>query len=487
MNINKLYRLICGCLILLGACSKDVGNYDYRDVNSLEINGLLVGDHPTARIYEIVFRDTVQLKPIVTGTKSGNDERDLIFEWKVDSVIVSTTKDLFYIADKRYGRIIAEFSVVDKTTGLKTSYNCFLNVVNPYKWGYYVLTQNKEKEASILCLSSISNNNRWEKVILPFLGDLGQKPLSIGGMKKYGSSSSDFYNLLFIAIQDALNPIIVVDSREFLPILFYNSSSYVGEGNFVFRPSQVVLDPYFEILYVVNNGKFHVLQAGAIPLASFARDPSDYQVAANGIATPYGNGLFFMSVYDNKNKKIRVWDNGFSAVPYLYINDYMDIPGQELMDGKVFLAASYANMPLVNHIYLFRQGNQLFSYRLDYSSSYVPTSFSSQAIGVMPSDEEFGYVFFDGRVGNWYMTVGQTIFSASYLGLDFQKYIELPSSAKGVIVKFKAIDQKIMIATNDFSNSMPGSIYIYDANTFVLEQSYENVVNEIVDLHLGIL
>lgn len=474
-------------LLAMGGCSKDLGNYNYQDVNAIVITGLLDGSHPTARIYEIPFNDTVRLNPTVTGTLSATDTTALSFEWKVDSVVISKTKNLTYVANKRYGKISAEFNVTDRSTGTTTSYNCFLNIVNPYKWGYYVLTQDKSKAASLYCLSSITKKSSFDQVLLPKLGKLGQNPLSISGTKKYGASSTDFYNVLTIGVQDAINPVVVVDSREFVPTLLYTSSSYVGGGDFEFRPSQVMNDLYNDVIYVVNKGKFHVLRKGTIALPAFINDPADYQVAPNGVATPLGNGRYFMSIYDEKNRKIRVWDNGVTANEYVYINDYKDIVGQELMTSKTFLACSYANIPSINHIYLFKQGDQLYSYRLDYSADYKPKSFSLLGTGPMPAMGNSGYVYFDGGTSRWFMAVGKTIYMASYLGVEFQKYIQLPTNAGGDIVRFKILDGKLMIATNDPASSKPGSIYIYNANTMALEQSFPHVLDEIVDLHLGIL
>ncbi|MDR0262506.1 MAG: hypothetical protein LBJ04_04705 [Sphingobacterium sp.] len=484
--INRSFILFLA-LLIEGGCSKDLGNYNYKDVNRITITGLLEGNHPTGRIYEIPFNDTIRLNPTVTGTLSASDTTQMTFEWKVDSVAVSKSKNLFYVANKRYGKISAEFTVTDRSTGITSSYNCFLNIVNPYKWGYYVLTQDKSKAASLYCLSSITKKTSFDQVLLPKLGKLGQNPLSISGIKKYGASSTDFYNVLTIGIQDAANPIVVIDSREFLPTLLYNSSSYVGGGNFELRPSQVMNDLYNDVIYVINKGKFHVLRKGTIGLPAFMNDPTDYQVAPNGVATPLGNGRYFMSIYDEKNKKVRVWDNGITANEYVYINDYKDILGQELMAGKTFLACSYANIPSINHIYLFKQGDQLYSYRLDYSADYKPKSFSLLGTGPMPAIGNAGYVYFDGRTSRWFMAMGKTIYMASYLGVEFQKYIQLPANAGGDIVRFKILDGKLMIATNDPTASKPGSIYIYNANTMALEQSFPHVVDEIVDLHLGIL
>ncbi|MNN47456.1 hypothetical protein D3C81_1618760 [compost metagenome] len=105
----------------------------------------------------------------------------------------------------------------------------------------------------------------------------------------------------------------------------------------------------------------------------------------------------------------------------------------------------------------------------------------------MPTTGSIGYVYFDGPTSRWFMAIGKTIYMASYLGVEFQKYAQLPADATGDIVKFKILDGKLMIATNDLTASKPGSIYIYNANTMVLEQSFPHVVDEIVDLHLGIL
>lgn len=194
-----------------------------------------------------------------------------------------------------------------------------------------------------------------------------------------------------------------------------------------------------------------------------------------------------MSIYDQKNKKIRVWGNGMSGNSFVYTHDYENIPGIRLPDGQEFLACSFAGIPSINQIYLFKDGNNLKSYRLDYDASYTPSQLVVQATGAMPAVGNIGYVFYDIMTNVWYMTVGNTIYSASYIGLQFQKFLALPVSEKGSIVKFKVIDGKIMVAVNDSSAAKPGSIYIYNAKTMQLEQSFPNILDKIVDVHLGIL
>ena len=485
MNRSKVTYILTALVLLLGGCSKDLGNYNYQDVNKIEISGILEGDHTTDRIFEIPYKDTLTLNPSVVGTLSQNDMSNLEFSWMVDSVKVATSKDLIYVADKRYGRINAEFSVLDKSTGLTTKYNCFFNVVNPYKWGYYALTEDNEHNAAIYCLSTISKSPKWESVFMPTYPELGKNPITLSGLRQNGSSASDFYNILTLGVKDAVNPVVVIDSREFTPTLFYNSSSYLGTGNFVFNPTQVVTDPLDKMVYVVNNGKFYVLQNGVIPIGAF--EQSDYEIAPNGIAIPFRYGKYFMSIYDQKNKKIRVWGNGVSGNSFVYTHDYENIPGIRLPDGQEFLACSFAGIPSINQIYLFKDGNNLRSYRLDYDAAYTPSQLVVQATGEMPAVGNIGYVFYDIMTDVWYMTVGNTIYSASYIGLQFQKFLSLPVSEKGSIVKFKVIDGKIMVAVNDSSAAKPGSIYIYNAKTMQLEQSFPNILDKIVDVHLGIL
>ncbi|MVZ61775.1 PKD-like family lipoprotein [Sphingobacterium humi] len=481
-----LFILIIG---LLSACSKDLGNYDYKDVNEIIIGGLKEGDHNTDRIYDLAFRDTLILNPTFHATIEGADISDLTYSWKVKGEVVSEKKDFFYIANKDYGRLNAEFVVTNQKTGLKSNYNFFVNVINPYKLGYYVLAKDASNNSLLYCKSSIRVKPQFEEVKLPNI-DLGKNPVNIGGTRQYGSSSTDYFNNLVIGVQHAEYPVIMIDSREFIPSLLYNSKSFVGDQtNFAFEPTDVIMDKYSTVIYTVSGGKMYVLQDGAIGLPALYNDAKDYQIPKGGLGGNNNNSRYFFSFYDAKNKQIRLIDIGaLSNVPYNFTvsNDQLTDPAK--YPNQTFVASQLASISsAIKFVYLMREGNNLFAYMSGYSSDYKANSFDRIATGTIPGDGTIGFAYFETGDNFWYLANEKTVYRASYLGLEFQKYFSLPSDAPGHITKYKKANGKLMVATYDpsFAGAKKGSVYIFNEATMQLEQALPHSVEEVVDIHVG--
>lgn len=487
--INRIWILLLVSLTF--SCSKDLGNYDYSKVNDIEITGLLDGDHHTSRIYNLAFGDTLSLHPTIKGSISGSSLNNLEFEWKVNDQVVSKNESIKYIADKDYGKLNAEFTVLDKSTTIKKSYSFFVNVVNQNKLGYYVLSKKINADAVLYCKSSLQENSTFKEVKLSAVGDLGKNPIYISGSKKYGASSTDYYNQITLGVQKAKYPVILIDSREFLPNILYSTDSYTGDkSNFIFEPSDIISDPYNPIVYATVNGKIHILQKGGISTARLENDPLDYQVGNGAVALPRGNGAYFISFFDSKNNKIRVADNSLGGFAYNYNRLFDNIIPDNLNQGQSFLCGSAANINGLNYVYLLRKDNKLISYVLNYSDDDLPSNIQELAQGAVPENGVISQSIFNTSNNSWYISVGKKIYRSSYLGLNFQTEIELPANSKGVISKFHydVSANKILISTYDtsYSGEKKSSIYIYNTLDNKLEYSAEYVVEEVAGLYIGI-
>lgn len=476
-------------MLVFASCSKDTGSYSYKTLNEISITGVLEGDHNTARIYNLPFKDTIIINPTVVGSISGTNHSKLSFEWKVNHETISNTINLNYVANKEYGKLPGEFIVTDEETGIKKTFNFFVNVINPYKLGYYLLSKNTANESILYCRSTLSQSKKFEKVLIPNI-DLGKNPLTLGGMRQYGNSSTDYYNRLVIGVKNATYPVIMIDSREFLPTLLYNTESYVGEkSNFKFEPSEVVTDPFNPIIYVVNNGKIHVLQKGAIGLPILRNDPKDYFAGLNSIVPPYSNGQYFFSFYDQKNKTMRVVDHAMAGIAYDYTISYDHVTKPSIFENQTYVTGRQASIASeVKMVYLMKEGSKLISYMVNYNSSYIPSSMDKIAEAQIPGDGQIRFATYDFRNNFWYVATSKAIYRASHLGLEFQNYISLPNDEKGVIKTFKLENGKLILATYDeqFVGEKKSSVYVYDINTMNLEIVDKNVAEEVVDVHAGI-
>lgn len=482
-----LLSLIVG---LIYSCSKDLGNYKYNDVNEVIIEGLKQGNHNSERIYNLVYNETLTLKPTFRPSIDGSDMSKLTFVWKIKGEVVSESSELIYVAKSDYGKLFAELIITNGATGIVKNYNFYLNISNPFMLGYFVLAKDANNAALLYCKTDLKENSGFENVIIPDY-PLGANPVAIKGMRMYGNVESEYYNHLVIAVKNAKYPVFLMDSREFKPNLLYSSNSFIGDKkNFVFEPTEVSMERNSNVVYAVSGGKLYVLQQGAIGLPALYNDPLDYQIPLGGMGGNNDDSPYFFTFYDAKNKRIRAVDNGSRhGIPYNFIYSHDEITDPSQYPNQTYVMSQFTNINSgKKFIYLMREGNKLFSYLLGFSSEEKPNLFERIASGMIPGNGNINVVYYDIAENFWYLGNDKTVYRASHLGLEFQEHIKLPHDAPGHITKYERGLGKLMIATYDagYSGTKKGSIYIYDDNTLELEQALPHSVEEVVGLYVGI-
>lgn len=485
-NIHYIASLLIG--LLLGACSKDLGNYTYTDVNKISIDSLLLGDHYTERIYTVSFNDTLKLRPIISGSLSKKDTSNLVFEWEINDKIVSTFNKLAYVASDNYGRLNGRLRVYDKTTAIYTTYIFFVDVVNPYKLGYYLLAEAENGDAILYCRSTLKKNARFEQVQIPTLGYLGKEPINLLLSRKYGASFSDYYNRIVLGVNKAKYPVVVLDSREFQPTLLYNQSSYVGGADFIFDPVSLRASPVVDKLVVFatnRNGKIHTLWEGAISQAQVRTDLLDYQAAPNGFVYPYSLMNQIITIYDQKNKKIRLFRlNSTNPNVYFFERSIDDKTKDiDLAKDKEYIFASEAwGIDSTRFVYLMKSKSTLYAYKLGTSNTLEESAFTSIAETTVTNLDKLNFVSYDVMERFWYISIENIIYRASVLGLDLQPYIILPIGE--VITRFHISHGQTMVATYDRVKKK-SSVYIYTNDDLKLRY-VEHGLEKVIDLNIGI-
>ena len=119
MNIRKIVYIFA-TLLVVSSCYKDKGNYDYRDINEIEIAGI-------AESYARDMEETLIIKPQITGTQYSDVSR-FTYEWEIVNEIVSTDLNLEYVVTTTPGTKICRFIVTDKETNIKAYKRFGLNV-----------------------------------------------------------------------------------------------------------------------------------------------------------------------------------------------------------------------------------------------------------------------------------------------------------------------------------------------------------------------
>lgn len=117
--------------LAFASCLSDEGNYDYTELQEVEITGL--GDN-----IRCVLLEQQDITPTVTTTLP--DSR-LEYVWRVGADTLARQKTLDYTFKKVPGsNAPLTFEVIDKQTRVRYTKNIALTVVSPFTTGYAVLT-----------------------------------------------------------------------------------------------------------------------------------------------------------------------------------------------------------------------------------------------------------------------------------------------------------------------------------------------------------
>lgn len=118
MNKKILWGL--ALLPLLSSCYKDEGNYDYHDINEIEVEGL--DDN-----YAVDADDSLIITPKLVGTLYSDTTR-FTYAWEIGTSTVSQSHDLRIQVDMTPGYKYSRFIITDKETNVKTYKEFGVNV-----------------------------------------------------------------------------------------------------------------------------------------------------------------------------------------------------------------------------------------------------------------------------------------------------------------------------------------------------------------------
>lgn len=158
MKYRYLLFFVLTCLSI--SCYDDKGNYDYVDINELEISGV-----DNTKYYEkIAFIDTLELYPEIEGSQYGTGTDKYTYEWKIipgnadkttdgDTLdyVVCREKNLEYPIELAAGDYRCSFIVSDTASGLSWHKFFYLRVKTLTSEGWMVLCdKNGESRLDII-------------------------------------------------------------------------------------------------------------------------------------------------------------------------------------------------------------------------------------------------------------------------------------------------------------------------------------------------
>lgn len=120
--MEKIKLFICLFLStsIVASCYKDKGNYDYKELNEIEVKGL-------ESSYERDQDDSLNIHVSLEGTQY-SDTAKFTYEWEIARKIVYTSKDLKFKVDLAANNHLGRFVVTDKSNGDKAHFRFNLRV-----------------------------------------------------------------------------------------------------------------------------------------------------------------------------------------------------------------------------------------------------------------------------------------------------------------------------------------------------------------------
>ena len=152
---NKIRHLLFLSVILfsVASCTDDKGNYDYKTMYAIEIDGI-----DENKKYELWFGEPFTMpEPIIRFTDSTQAHDDLSYQWKLDTFVVSTEKCLnvtFGIEPQGWNDIFGAFIVKDERTGISYSQRFRVTLLSNFTNGWMWMTENQGKAELNMLASS---------------------------------------------------------------------------------------------------------------------------------------------------------------------------------------------------------------------------------------------------------------------------------------------------------------------------------------------
>ena len=161
-KIQTCFILMAFCCAL-ASCYKDIGNYDYKDVNELNFDNI-----DTAKGYTVFFGDMLTVTPRLKGTQDPDGSgKTYSYEWSLDfsekDSVLSTEKNLNVKLLVPPGKYTLQFKVTDKETGLRFHIRTQLLVTTKVFEGYLVMNEVNGK-TRLDMLSYHRSDDRFEQL-----------------------------------------------------------------------------------------------------------------------------------------------------------------------------------------------------------------------------------------------------------------------------------------------------------------------------------
>lgn len=187
--INK-FTVLCVLATMLVSCLyEDLGNYDYKQINDITIDGITVDDW----YIKVGYVDTLKIEPELTFAMDDNEEH-YKYEWKAIErkdkgveFLMSKSKDLDFPVTLQANEYICYFSVIDSVRELTWTKRFFLRVNSIATEGWVILCDENGKSRMDI-IAPIDENNSKIGLNIFEQGEMTGVPVGLGRLCFQGAS-----------------------------------------------------------------------------------------------------------------------------------------------------------------------------------------------------------------------------------------------------------------------------------------------------------
>ncbi|NSL88855.1 PKD-like family lipoprotein [Chitinophaga solisilvae] len=461
MKRNHLKLLMAAFFVCLlhTSCYKDLGNYDYHEINSMDSVTNIKGE------YLMLFKDTLRINPKLFPTMDKDVKKRYSFRWEalVDGVtripgdsslyLVGTGRNLEYPVALRPAAYDMFYRVKDEETGVEWLYRFKLKVQSAVYTGWLVLC-NVNGMSRLDMISVLGDSSRVINDVLSFTNaGIPPQPSPRQIVFAYRSNGDQIYlnsaaginrldgeGLGWKSTYNIRYEMLVPVPVEYKPDYFYNTPKYPGidyliEGDRVyfqnimygmkgfgvrinrvdeekdfFQPAPFIAGgndaANLYVLYDKTQRRFVTHNALANNCSSLADGTLfSYKTGRELVFmsnTNYNGGDIFAIMKDNAGKYytycFRVTRNGVAQSYYTEMTDATDI-GQ---------AATFAVSNQLGYIF-YAAGGKLYEYDVFTKKSFVMADLGDKKVSVLKTFD-FGF----GRFKEPYITIGRQLIVGAY-------------------------------------------------------------------------
>ena len=476
--MKSIYLLCIMLGVLFCRCAEDKGNYDYTPVDELTITGI-------DGTYTKIVGDSLKIPVTFEHTVQGENE-NYEYLWEMDGKKIADTRDLGILtpSDMSFGNKTCRYTVIDKDNGMKYYKNFAVNIVSPFNWGYYLLTEREDHSSVISYFSVMDGNDKFIQTTSISGVELGDMPRSLAGKFGHISALKDYFWTITSVTSGGENPVIITENATFIPNNIVNTSCFVDqESGYVFAPEFAPLNRQGNQFFI-SQGKFISYNKGL--LYRPAKHGKDYYWSDPVWSQA---GYPHMFVFDKLSQKYytiqsqpNVPEEGIVGDSYAYdkvvvITDCPSFEGHTIIGTMAEYAAPWDDATIVT-----ASSNGITLIKISYAYSTGESKCGSPVVLPLAGVDSDSKALLVGK--DWYFAVGNKIYTSPVLLPTLADFVTIPEDCgKIVSMNSSAMQSLLVVATYNEKSSeeLKGSVIFIDMQT-KKQTVYKNVIHKCVSI-----